>query len=296
MALITLFATSEADAGRHFTAAGFASEAGRFDHIRSLVSLGEERNRDGVVERSARDELANTSRTAGYTPTDQPGIASDYWDQLIQFDNNGTPAQIRRDQITGVIQIDNSFLQPTGTVSSFIRYEGLTSDGSSINAAFQIDGGSWIVSTFMPAEGAQFHSAITAGDDTIIGTAGSDQIQAGAGVNRLQGKGGADTFYVAIGQKSKTVKRKKESLGLLIGSQSQANGKSKKIYTYDNSVDIIEDFEQGSDMIALQGNPKRFSFNSINGDSWIFSGKGDNNLLAIVLNTNKISASDVASW
>lgn len=296
MAFITLFAQGEADAGRNFTAAGFASEAGRFDHIRNLVSLGDERSRDGVIERSASDELTNTSRTAGYTPTDQPGTASDYWDQLIQFDSNGTPAQIRRDQITGAIQIDDSFLQPTGTVSSFIRYEGLTSDGSSINAAFQIDDGSWIASTFRPAEGVQFHNAITAGDDTIVGTAGSDQIQAGAGINRLLGKGGADTFYVAMGQKSKTVKKQKESLGLLISNQSQAKGKSKKIYTYDNSVDIIEDFEQGSDMIALQGNPKRFNFNSINGDSWIFSGKDDNNLLAIVLNTNKISVSDVASW
>jgi hypothetical protein len=77
MAFITLFAQGEPDAGRNFTAAGFASEVGRFDHIRSLVSLGEERNRDGVIERSASDELTNTSRTAGYTLTDQPGTASD---------------------------------------------------------------------------------------------------------------------------------------------------------------------------------------------------------------------------
>jgi hypothetical protein len=98
-----------------------------------------------------------------------------------------------------------------------------------------------------------------------------------------------------MGQKSKTARKKKESLGLLISSQSQARGNSKKNYTYDKSVDIIEDFEKDLDLIALPGDPKQFSFNSINGNTWIFSGSNDNNVLAIVLNTSKIGASDVAS-
>ena len=296
MALITLFTNNAAASGRNFTASGFAGEAGAFVAIQSLTSLGDEIPGDGKIERTARNDAAKIARTVGYSPSGADRAATSYWDQLIQYNDNAQPERIRRDQITGQLKVDNSFLAPSGTVTAFTRYEGLTDDGSSINALFQVENGEWAANVFRPGEGAGFHTSLTAGNDTVIGSAGSDRIEAGSGVNRILGKEGADTFFISTGKKSKTSSKKKDSLGLLIGSRANPTGKSKNLYTYDKSVDIIEDYEAGIDQIALQGNPRGYSYETIQGSSWIFTGKNQNNLVAIVVDVAGLSAGDVIGW
>lgn len=292
MPIFYLFAASPTTNGTAFTPAGFQSQVGSFASAQSITDLADETTEAGSVQKSKTDAARFLGRRAGYTPQgNNSGAASEYFDELLIYNTDGNLQTIRRDVLTGNLQVDGSFINPTGTVTSFMRYEGLTADRSSINALFKAEEGNWSAQIFRPGEGSGFHALLTAGDDTVIGSAANDSIDAGPGVNYVFGKEGADSFYIYRGRSSKTFTKKQSNQGLQVSKQTRPAR-----YTYDKDVILIQDFDPQSDQLFIQGKPASYQYQKSDGNTLIFADKKQQNLVAVLVGATGIDASNFLSF
>jgi Ca2+-binding RTX toxin-like protein len=301
MARIILHGDTSLGLGSSFTAEAIALDDETYHAPMTVKILGAEQFNGDVVTRASTDSSGIQYRLAGYrrnSEIQEGRSATDWWEVKAYFDANGEVALIGRDTLTGTLMVDESFLSPTGTVSGVTCYQGYNSDRTSLQPIYSALGGAWDAAELLKTSGLARHAILSAGNDVLSGSDFDDQIETGAGIDDITGGGGADLFLVARGAGAKWVKGEHSDLGVLINSKTKRYGskRNKLVNAYDSDVDIILDFTKGVDILSLQGDPSRYSFEDNGESTLIFSGSSRRNLVAVVSGVPGLDRRDVESW
>lgn len=188
--------------------------------------------------------------------------------------------------------MDDTFQSPTGVAQSFRRYQGLSADGASLEAAFVVTDLVSSTADLLASRDSSLHLFITAGDDTVYGSYLDDQISAGTGVNHLFGNEGADAFIFGSSRGGSWSARRSSERGLLL---SRRKGDRRKRFFYDPDVDIVRDYQPAVDILCLAGRPASYSFVDTSDGTSVFSAKSQRNLVAVIQGVSGLSVGDFLS-
>jgi hypothetical protein len=291
MARIYLYPASGDGSGARFTPAGVAELSASFRPVSELDQFSSEREADGLILRAAESQDRRFVRTIAYQPDPLSTIsrsATEWWEQFTVVNTGSNNPFLQRDVITGELIVDHGSLSPTGSVSLFVRYGGLTGDGASLVPSFAAEGINWSAADLLAARSADLHSFLTSGDDVVVGSSLNDQINAGPGLNNLYGAEGSDLFLLTAGRSGVWMSRKSKDRGLLIGQRTG----SRKRFLYDADLNIVRDFQRGEDILALASKPSSFTYVDDKLGTLVFASASKRNLVAIVEGARGLDASD----
>lgn len=101
-----------------------------------------------------------------------------------------------------------------------------------------------------------------AGDDTLIGNGGSDSLSGNAGNDNFNGGAGDDLLYGGKGNDTLIGGEGNDTLSGDLGTDSLVGGNGRDIFALrpGGGEDVISDFQQGQDLIAL---PQPLTFNQL---------------------------------
>lgn len=297
MANIILYQAGQASLGQKFTPNGFFEAAQALGQL-NVGALAEERRDAGQVTRRAVSADGRQSRTIGYQE-DSAAVgargATEWWDQLLVANEADEVVSIRRDVLTGVLVVDESFLLPSGRVTSWTRFGALSAERSLLPSVVVRDG-SWLTSDLQGVAPDQLHAALTSDDDVIQGSAFADEIAGGKGVNSLYGQGGADIFFLDAGSGARWYRKKQSNRGLQISPAKSRIKGGRQYLAYDRDVSVVYDFEVGVDALRLPGNPGSYFYEDVNGNSLVYTSKAKKNLVGVVVGVKGLDASDFSPF
>lgn len=264
----------------------------------SLGGFGDATREGDLVTRRALSAAGDQSRTIGYSvdpAASDARSASEWWDQRINAGADGSIASIRRNVLTGSLVVGDLFLQPSGLVAGWARFSALSEERSLLPSVVAREG-QWQAADLLSLSPEGLHAALVSRDDIIEGSSAGDQIAGGAGLNSLFGREGADEFYFQPGEKSKWYTKKQKGKGLQISPAQGAVRGGKQRYAYDPDVSIVNDFERGIDRLYLPGRPSSYYYSEVNGNSLVFSGKNQRDLLAVIVGAKGLDGSDFLQY
>jgi hypothetical protein len=293
MAGIVLYQAGQLSLGQKFTPSGFGQADQAFGQF-NVGALAEERRDAGQVTRRAVSADGSQSRTLGYqedAAASGARGATEWWDQRLVANEAGEIVSIRRDVLTGSLVVDESFLFPSGSVTSWARFDGLSAERSLLPSVVVLDG-SWLASDLQGVSPDRLHAALTAGNDVIQGSNFDDEIAGGKGVNSLYGQSGVDAFFFDAGSGARWYPKKQSNRGLQISPLKPRIKGGRQYLAYDRDVSVVYDFVKGVDTLRLPGNPGSYFYEDVNGHSLVYTSKAKSNLVGVVIGMKGLGVSD----